>query len=125
MAGYKDKKSRKPPRGKRGQKRIDFLALSALDDDEIAREKEKARKLRKTPWWSRKKSTGRCHYCRRAFSPGDLTMDHLIPISRGGRSEKHNIVPACKECNNKKSYLIPAEWEEYLKGIKNSGENQD
>ncbi len=44
----------------------------------------------------------------------DLTMDHLIPLSRGGKSKKGNLVPACKECNNKKKYLLPLEWEEYL-----------
>jgi 5-methylcytosine-specific restriction endonuclease McrA len=43
-----------------------------------------------------------------------LTMDHLVPLSRGGKSKKGNLVPACKECNSKKKYLLPIEWEEYL-----------
>ena len=47
-------------------------------------------------------------------------MDHLIPLARGGKSERHNLVPACKECNNKK-YLLPTEWDEYLESIKNAG----
>ena len=46
-------------------------------------------------------------------------MDHKIPLSRGGTSDRINIVPACKECNNKKKYLLPWEWEEYLKSLKN------
>jgi 5-methylcytosine-specific restriction protein A len=29
-------------------------------------------------------------------------MDHLIPIARGGKSERRNVVPSCKECNTKK-----------------------
>jgi 5-methylcytosine-specific restriction endonuclease McrA len=41
-------------------------------------------------------------------------MDHIVPLSRGGKSRKGNIVPACKECNNRKKYLLPIEWEEYL-----------
>ena len=36
-------------------------------------------------------------------------MDHLIPLVRGGKSTKGNIVPACKDCNNKKKYALP--WE--------------
>jgi len=45
-------------------------------------------------------------------------MDHLIPVIRGGKSVPRNLVPACKECNNKKKYLLPAEWEEYLESLK-------
>ena len=45
-------------------------------------------------------------------------MDHKIPLSRGGTSDRINIVPACKECNTKKKYLLPWEWEEYLKTLK-------
>jgi len=84
----------------------------------LAREKQKARDLRQSPWWRRKKSAGRCYYCGGAFPPDELTMDHLIPLSRGGRTERQNIVPACKECNSRKKYLLPAEWDEYLAAIK-------
>ncbi|MBW2143871.1 MAG: HNH endonuclease, partial [Deltaproteobacteria bacterium] len=46
-----------------------------------------------------------------------LTMDHVVPLSRGGKSRKGNIVAACKECNTKKKYLLPVEWEEYLRTL--------
>ena len=36
-------------------------------------------------------------------------MDHIVPVARGGRSVRGNVVPCCKECNNKKTYLTPAE----------------
>ena len=36
-------------------------------------------------------------------------MDHILPIVRGGKSVKNNCVPACKNCNNNKKYLTPAE----------------
>lgn len=49
--------------------------------------------------------------------PKDLTMEHIVPLIRGGKSSKGNIVPACKECNNKKKYLLPIEWEEYLEQL--------
>jgi 5-methylcytosine-specific restriction endonuclease McrA len=42
-------------------------------------------------------------------------MDHVVPISRGGKSSKANVVPCCKECNNAKKQLLPIEWEAYLK----------
>jgi 5-methylcytosine-specific restriction protein A len=44
-------------------------------------------------------------------------MDHIVPLIRGGKSTKGNLAPACKDCNNKKRYLLPIEWDEYLKGL--------
>ena len=41
-------------------------------------------------------------------------MDHIVPIARGGRSTRGNIVPACKDCNTKKKQLLPMEWEMFL-----------
>ena len=84
------------------------------EDDHIKREKAKARELRASQWWKRKRSTGICYYCEKTFKPAELTMDHLIPIVRGGKSVQGNLVPACKDCNSKKKYLLPTEWEEYL-----------
>lgn len=86
-------------------------------DADITREKQKARTLKHSPWWKKKISSGVCHYCRRTFNPSELTMDHIIPLSRGGKSERINIVAACKDCNNRKKYLLPVEWEEYLQNI--------
>lgn len=90
---------------------------SFISDEEIRREKEKARSLRKSAWWMRKIQKGVCHYCNSKVGKASLTMDHVVPLSRGGKSRKGNIVPACKECNNKKKYLLPIEWEEYLKAL--------
>lgn len=89
-----------------------------VSPEEIKKQKTKARQLRKSSWWRRKLQEGRCYYCGRRFKPSELTMDHLIPIIRGGKSEKSNLVPACKECNSKKKYLLPFEWEEYIEKIK-------
>jgi 5-methylcytosine-specific restriction endonuclease McrA len=47
-------------------------------------------------------------------------MDHIVPLIRGGKSLKSNIVPACKECNNKKKHMLPIEWEEYLLNLEES-----
>lgn len=95
--------------------------FTTMGEGHIKREKARARELRATQWWKRKRSLGICHYCGRKFRPAELTMDHIVPIARGGRSVPGNIVPACKECNSKKKYLLPMEWEEYLESVKSSG----
>ncbi len=87
-------------------------------EEEIKREKQKARELRATQWWKRKCAKGVCAYCGRRVSPHDLTMDHIVPLSRGGKTTRNNVAPACKECNNRKKYLLPLEWEEYLESVK-------
>jgi 5-methylcytosine-specific restriction endonuclease McrA len=86
-----------------------------LDNAAIRRERDKARELRASQWWKRKLAKGVCGYCGRPTPPGELTMDHIVPISRGGRSTKGNVIPACKTCNTKKKQLLPMEWEAYLK----------
>jgi len=48
----------------------------------------------------------------------DITMDHLVPLSRGGLSTKDNLVPSCKSCNNKKKSMLSLEWEEYTEKIR-------
>lgn len=72
-------------------------------------EKAKARKLRKSQWWLQKLQDGVCHYCGGKFESEDMTMDHIVPISRGGKSVKGNIVISCKTCNTNKKYYTPAE----------------
>ncbi len=89
--------------------------LDGIDEAQIKRERAKARQLRKTRWWQQKTAAGTCYYCGRKVAHRDLTMDHLVPLTRGGRSTKDNLVPCCKDCNNKKKSLLPIEWEEYLK----------
>ena len=88
-----------------------------LDEADIKRERQRARDLRSSQWWKRKLAKGVCFYCSSYVLPKELTMDHIVPVARGGRSTKGNVVPACKECNNKKKNLLPMEWEEYLKNF--------
>ena len=85
-----------------------------LNEADIKRERRKARELRASQWWKRRLAKGICHYCCRATPAGDLTMDHVVPIGRGGKSTKGNVATACKECNNAKKQLLPMEWEQYL-----------
>ena len=83
--------------------------LVEVDDVTIRRERAKARELRQSQWWKRRCSTGVCQYCGKQVGAKALTMDHLVPIVRGGRSTKGNLVAACKDCNNKKKYHLA--WE--------------
>ncbi len=44
----------------------------------------------------------RCAYCGCELGSGMITIDHQIPLSRGGTNFIDNLVPACKSCNSKK-----------------------
>ena len=96
---------------------MDYFIVDVSEQD-IRKEKEKARELRKSQWWKNRIGLGVCHYCGRKFSPEELSMDHVVPLVRGGKSSRGNVVPACKECNNSKKYLLPMEWEEFLDSMK-------
>jgi len=53
-------------------------------------------------------SADRCYYCGHLFKrSGEFcrTFDHVIPVAKGGRSTKDNLVVACRRCNNLKSDL--------------------
>lgn len=84
--------------------------LVEVDEEHIRRERARARELRRTQWWKRRRAAGICHYCGLRFPLQSLTMDHVVPIVRGGRSTKGNVVPACKGCNSKKKHRLA--WEE-------------
>jgi len=88
-----------------------------VDPAALRRERARARELRASPWWKRRIADGVCHYCRRRVGRASLTLDHLVPLGRGGRSVRGNVVPACKTCNTKKQSLLPIEWEEYVRSL--------
>jgi 5-methylcytosine-specific restriction endonuclease McrA len=51
----------------------------------------------------------RCQYCGSTYSPEELTYDHVLPKSRGGRTEWANIVTCCVPCNRRKGGRTPSE----------------
>ena len=85
-----------------------------VSDVDLQREKARARQLRQSAWWKRRRAAGICHYCSRSVGSGALTLDHVVPLVRGGRSVRANMVPACKDCNSKKQSLLPWEWDAYV-----------
>jgi 5-methylcytosine-specific restriction enzyme A len=90
-----------------------------IDEADLNRERRKARELRQSQWWKRCCAKGVCHYCGRPTPAHELTMDHIVPLARGGRSTKGNVVPACKDCNNRKKNLLPMEWDTYIQSYRN------
>ena len=79
------------------------------DAQHVSREREKARALRKSVWWQQQIQAGVCHYCGKQVGADALTLDHVVPVARGGTTTKGNVVPACAACNKTKKYLTPAE----------------
>ena len=83
--------------------------LVEVSEERIRRERNKARELRQSQWWKRKRAGGICHHCGKKFSSVELTMDHLVPVIRGGKSTKGNVVPSCKACNSARKHSLPFE----------------
>ena len=50
-----------------------------------------------------------CQYCGKSLQPGNLTLDHVLPKSRAGRSTWENLVTSCKSCNVRKGNRTPKE----------------
>ncbi len=66
----------------------------------------------KVPWNKKNvliRDKNQCQYCRTYFSTERLTIDHIIPSSRGGKNTFVNCVASCKICNNKKGDRTPNE----------------
>ncbi len=57
----------------------------------------------------RKRDENTCQYCGQRTEPARLTIDHVMPLSRGGETSWENCVLACRRCNNRKGSLTPSE----------------
>lgn len=79
------------------------------DPARLKKEREKAKKLKDTQWWRTLLNQGVCHYCENRFEPKQLTMDHIVPLARGGSSTQGNIVPSCRDCNRDKKLDTPVD----------------
>ncbi len=61
-----------------------------------------------------------CHYCKQKMLFGNMTIDHDMPMSRGGDNKESNLLPACTHCNSSKKSKTKNEYLKYLEMIKTS-----
>lgn len=74
-------------------------------------EKQKAKALKKSQkWQNRVRKEGRCTYCAKPLTTDTATMDHIVPLSRGGKTTLANLVVACRSCNMQKHARTAVEW---------------
>ncbi|KAB8031797.1 HNH endonuclease [Fluviispira multicolorata] len=79
------------------------------DEEHIKREKAKVKAAKKSRWWQQKCAPGLCAYCGKKFPIKELTLDHIVPLARGGTTAPGNVVPACRECNKNKGVDTPVD----------------
>lgn len=53
------------------------------------------------------KSNGRCELCGQRLSLENMTLDHIIPISMGGKDDMNNLQASCFACNQFKGNILP------------------
>ena len=59
-----------------------------------------------------------CLYCGCNVTKSEATMDHVIPVSRGGKTSWNNIVTACGPCNHSKGNSLSSQWKPKYKPYK-------
>lgn len=55
------------------------------------------------------RDNNQCQYCGEHFPTSELSIDHVVPVSTGGKTEWTNVVCACTECNKRKGGRTPAQ----------------
>jgi 5-methylcytosine-specific restriction endonuclease McrA len=70
------------------------------------------RKLRSQAY---EREGGNCFYCSEALPIERITLDHIIPLSKGGWTRLDNLVCSCWSCNNKKSNKTAEEFIQQLR----------
>lgn len=59
----------------------------------------------------------KCAYCGQRRGLGCMTIDHVIPLSKGGTNDEENLRCACKRCNKFKDSMMPMEFSNFLHEI--------
>ena len=81
--------------------------IISVTEEEIKKEKLKAQELRKTQWWKRKRAEGACYFCGKKVPPKELTMEHVVPIIRGGTTSKGQCRPRMQGMQQQKEVSPP------------------
>jgi hypothetical protein len=58
-----------------------------------------------------------CFFCKKQLKYHQITLDHYLPASRGGRDEIFNLVTCCKACNKEKGSFVPEDYKEIILGL--------
>ena len=64
-----------------------------------------------------RRDNGKCAYCGRHRNIKYMTIDHIIPISKGGTDDMSNLQCTCKACNNLKEDMFPSEFTDFIRHI--------
>jgi len=88
-------------------RRVAFPLPSVIRLLEYRRIPHQSRALSRKNIMMRDKYT--CQYCHKVFNSAELTLDHVIPRSRGGETSWENLVASCNPCNNRKGNRTPDE----------------
>lgn len=94
-----EKRYRSTPKGKLVSRRRDHRKHAAAGDY------TEAQWLARLAFWG-----WRCYLCEKdwfTLAPKDRTIDHVIPLSRGGTNWPSNLRPACRSCNSSKNNTLP------------------
>ena len=80
----------------------------------IYKAKEKKEKLRK-------RQRNKCYWCgeqmnNRQYDRREITLDHIVPKSKGGLAVRENLVAACRECNERRGNMDATDFEKEMKG---------
>lgn len=68
----------------------------------------KVRRIQNTPHKRRMFAKSQlCHWCRRKLQWEEATVDHVVPLSRGGLHNHNNMVLACETCNRGRGNAMP------------------
>lgn len=62
------------------------------------------------PFMKIRYSQKNCHYCNTKLQRRLKTIDHKIPLTRGGTNDEENLVMSCLPCNLKKSWMTESEF---------------
>ena len=60
---------------------------------------------------------GHCAYCGKKIEFDDMTIDHILPQSKGGKDTVENTIPSCQLCNNQKADRSVEEFREFISNL--------
>lgn len=58
-----------------------------------------------------------CFFCKKQLKYHQITLDHYLPASQGGRDELFNLVTCCKVCNKEKGSCTPEDYRQIILGL--------